>query len=503
MKRFSCALLAALLLTVSLTGCAGRTASSAPEPDMIITEGSVLSRPETESLPQGSGETPPAQASLPELSQESEPPQDSLKESSSASQSSASSQTVSSVSSTASSEKSSASSAQVSSMSASSAQSSSSQATPPSGEGSFAGQEYRAVWYSYLDLSGMLQGQSQSAFRSSIRTAFSRSAGMGCNTAIVQVRPFADALYPSQYFPWSYICTGTEGVDPGFDPLQVMIEEAHSLGMKIEAWINPYRIRTSGSKYGLSADNPASLWEESGNDYVIRDGGIYYNPGRAEVRKLIINGVKEIVENYEVDGIHFDDYFYPDPDESFDAQAYADYKAGGGTLSLGSWRRENVNILVRDTYSAVKAIDPSVRFGVSPQANNDINYEQQYIDVDTWLSVPGYVDYICPQIYYGFDNATCPYEETVALWNHKIKVSGIDLYVGLAPYKIGLVDSWAGTGKNEWVNDQQILARQVLSAREYSNYGGFALFRYASLFAPDSSVKNRVEKERNALADLL
>lgn len=172
-------------------------------------------------------------------------------------------------------------------------------------------------------------------------------------------------------------------------------------------------------------------------------------------------------------------------------------------MSLGDWRRENVNILIRDVYSAIKAADTSIRFGVSPQGNNSNNYNSQYIDVDKWLSNKGYVDYICPQIYFGFNNSTSPYTETVALWNNKIKVSGISLYIGLAPYKIGLTDTWAGSGKNEWIHDSSILARQVQSARDYKKYGGFALFRYASLFAPDSSVKSQVEKEKNALADIL
>ena len=503
MKRLICALLAFLLL---LTGCAAAT-SSAPAPEMIIGEGSVLSRPAQSSQSQGSGEVPAVKNDSVASSSESSSGSMQQQSAASAPSSSAapSSKTESSQmsASSAAAQSSAQSSAPKSSASSASSQSDASQ-TIQTPAVSVKGDEYRAVWFSYLDLGSWLQGKSQSTFRSNVRAAFTNVADMGCNVIIAQVRPFGDALYESEYFPWSYLCTGQEGQDPGFDPLQVMIDEAHSLGLSIEAWVNPYRIRTAGSKYGLSGTNQASVWENEGSDNVIRyNGGIYYNPGRAEVRKHIISGVKELVKNYEIDGIHFDDYFYPNPDSSFDAEAYRDYRSEGGNLSLGDWRRENVNILVRDTYAAIKAIDPSVRFGVSPQANNDINYNQQYIDVKPWLSVSGYVDYICPQIYYGFDNETCPYEETVALWNNMIKTSGIELYVGLAVYKIGQTDNWAGSGKYEWVNQENILARQVQFARESESYGGFALFRYASLFAPDSSVKTRVEKERNTLADLL
>jgi uncharacterized lipoprotein YddW (UPF0748 family) len=145
---------------------------------------------------------------------------------------------------------------------------------------------------------------------------------------------------------------------------------------------------------------------------------------------------KEIIQNYDVDGIHFDDYFYPNPDSSFDSDNYAEYKSGGGTLSLAAWRRENVNILVRDVYSAIKSHNRSLRFGISPQANTDNNLNAQYIDVNTWLSNDGYIDYICPQIYFGFDNGTLPFASTVSMWNSMIKNKSIDLIAGLAPIKL-------------------------------------------------------------------
>lgn len=483
MRKSLCVGMVFLFLFVFLSGCGGQTPSSVPDPNILLNEGTVLSQTQEDSSTQGSGETPPATESIDLAS--SGAGSSSQAASSQASQNSSSQGGSSQISSTASSTV------------------SSSQPTTGSG-GSSSAEEYRAVWFSYLDISGMLKGQSQSSFRQSIGAAFKKVSDLGCNVVILQVRPFGDALYDSDYFPWSYLCTGTEGRSPGYDPLQVMIEQAKNLGLEVEAWINPYRIRTSGNGNALASSNIASKWESEEEDYVIRyGGGLYYNPARPAVRELIVNGVKELVQNYEIDGIHFDDYFYPSPDNSFDATAYQEYKNGGGSLSLANWRRENVNILIRDVYSAVKAINSGVRFGVSPQGNNSNNYNSQYIDVDKWLSNKGYVDYICPQIYFGFNNSSSPYDATVSLWNSKIKVSGISLYIGLAPYKIGQVDSWAGNGKNEWINDSSILARQVQTARNYNKCGGFALFRYASLFTPDSSVKSQVEKERQALADVL
>lgn len=363
-------------------------------------------------------------------------------------------------------------------------------------------EEVRAVWFSYFELEALLKGKSQSAFTAAAGEAFDRCAAFGLNTVLVQVRPYGDAIYPSDYFPWSYLATGTEGGDPGFDPLAILIREAHNRGLAIEAWINPYRVRNANYNKALSDDNPAKELLKSG-DAISYNGGIYYNPASAKAQKLIVNGVKELVENYRLDGIHFDDYFYPTTDTAFDADAYSAYKAGGGSLSLANWRRQQVDALVQAVYQTVHAAGEGVVFGISPQGNLDINYNSQYIDVARWLSQPGYVDYICPQIYYGFENGTCPYEETVEAWNQLLKADGISLYVGLAPFKIGLEDSWAGSGKGEWQQNSNLLSRMVDCARKQSAYQGFALFRYDSLFAPAASVKSQVEAEKTKLQGLL
>ena len=365
--------------------------------------------------------------------------------------------------------------------------------------------EVRAVWFSYLDLSGMVKNQTASSFRSAIGAAFSNVANDGYNTVFVQVRPFGDALYESDYFPWSYLLTGTEGVDPGYDPLAIMVEEAHSRGLSIVAWINPYRVRNANNmSHGLSAGNQASVWLKAGSEAVVEyAGGIYYNPGSDDARELIVAGVREIVENYAVDGIHFDDYFYPSTDSAFDSATYQAYRSGGGSLSLGDWRRANVDELVREVYAAIKGIDSSVCFGISPQGNTSINYDEQYIDVEEWLSNPGYVDYICPQVYYGFENDTCPFSATVAEWNSLIRQSGIELYIGISASKIGLTDQWAGSGSEEWVENDDMLARMVSQARGSSHYGGFCMYSYRSLYAPDAGVADQVEREKDALAEIL
>ena len=363
--------------------------------------------------------------------------------------------------------------------------------------------EVRAVWISYLDFYTLAQNKSRSQFTSNIDQAFSQIADYGLNTVFVQVRPFGDAMYPSDYFPWSYVLTGTEGENPGYDPLGIMVEKAKEYGLRIEAWINPYRVRAIGSSRALSADNPAVRAVSAGKDTAISwQGGLFYNPASQEARDLITAGVVELVEGYDLDGIHFDDYFYPTTDLSFDAASYRAYQQSGGALSQADWRRRNVDLLVRQVYTAIKQTDSSVLFGISPQARMDNNYDGQFIDVENWLENDGYLDYICPQIYFGFDNQTVPYADSLDEWDRLTRNSGVQLYVGLAAYKCGVADQWAGAGANEWVEENDLLERMVAAARDTSEYGGFALYRYDSLFNPESGVSKAIEREMEHLSAL-
>ncbi len=266
--------------------------------------------------------------------------------------------------------------------------------------------EYRAMWVSYLELEGMDLSSAQS-FTAEMTKLLDNCVDLGLNTIIFHVRPFGDALYHSTIFPSSHLISGAQGAALPYDPLAIAIELCKSRSLRIEAWINPYRVQLSSTKpSSLSSTNPAVhyLNSNSKGDYVVEhNGGYYYNPAYTEVQDLIVSGVMEIIQKYDVDGIHFDDYFYPTTEPSFDELAYS--KLSNGT-DLSTWRRENVNSLVQKVYNAIKSSDPSVVFGISPQGNNDNNYNQQYSDVNLWLSTPGYVDYIMPQLYWGFDYLT-------------------------------------------------------------------------------------------------
>ena len=338
-------------------------------------------------------------------------------------------------------------------------------------------EEMRAVWVPVMSL--QMNGEGEAAFQKKFDEIIATSLEKGMNTLIVHVRPFGDSFYPSEYFPWSHALSGTQGVDPGYDPLAYMVEAAHKAGLAIHAWVNPLRIQASSTPSILSQDNPYTLWKgDSGKkDWTVKtDSGIYYNPAIPEVRSYIADGVAEIVEKYPVDGVQFDDYFYPTQDESFDETAYQTYceqakKDGYSALSLSQWRKANINALVSLVYQKIKEVNPKTVFGISPQGNLS-NNDALGADVASWCSAKGYLDYICPQMYVNFENDALPFTETIETWKNLITEDSIAFYVGLAVYKAGS-DADGGT----WEKSGDILSRQVMAGREI-DCDGFMFYSY-------------------------
>ncbi|MBQ5329062.1 MAG: family 10 glycosylhydrolase [Oscillospiraceae bacterium] len=500
MKKEICFFLS-LIMIFALASCSVNEEPVIIENEVVLGQSSSESNSFVSESSQSSSESSSASESS-ESENSSESSSFSSSSKTETSSSSSSSQIISSESSSSGSENSSSVSSSESSSGSQSSESSSSEEKPvqntyaPSGE-------TKAVWISYLEYQSILQGKTKKQFTNSIKSMFDKLSEDGFNTVFVHVRSHSDAMYDSDIFPWSVYCTGTEGKDPGFDPLEIMVSEAHSADLKIEAWINPYRIKGSSDTSKISKSSPAYEWLDTGK-VIVLDNKIYYNPADEEVIDLIVSGVKEIVGNYDVDGIHFDDYFYPTTAESFDKEYYKEYKNSGGKLDLASWRRQNVNTLIKKVYSAIKAINSSCRFGVSPTGNMDQNYNTHYCDVNTWVTSKGYVDYICPQIYFGFNNKSRPYLDVLSEFGSMITRSEVELIVGLAAYKAGAEDTYAGdSGKKEWINNNDILARQIVAAREEERYSGFALYRYDSLYNPVSGVKNAVKSEMENLLEIM
>lgn len=354
------------------------------------------------------------------------------------------------------------------------------------------------MWISYLEFMSILKGKSQAQFKASVQTMYDNCVSMGINTLYVHARSHSDAYYASDLYPWSVNASGTIGVSPGFDPFQILVDEAHSRGLSIHAWINPLRGFTDADAQKIPDQYLIKQWYNDTNkrgNYVVNVNGTWYcSPAYQEVRNLIVSGVKEIVSKYKVDGIHIDDYFYPTTAASFDQTAFAQ----SGSSNLSQWRLDIVSSMVREIYSGIKSVNPTVLFGVSPAGNISNNYSTQYADVRKWTSTAGYLDYLVPQIYFGYKNTVQPYETNLQSWCDMVTLPNVKLVVGLAAYKIGTSDS---TG--EWANDTRILARQVESFRAKQKYGGMAFFRYESLFKPSSAVAAKVEQERAELVAIL
>lgn len=309
----------------------------------------------------------------------------------------------------------------------------------------------------------------------------------GINAVMVQIKPAADALYPSQHAPWSEYLTGTQGKSPGYDPLKFMIEETHKRDMEFHAWFNPFRVTTNTDKTDkLDPKNPAKQHPE----WVLKYGGkLFLNPGLAAVRTYVKKTVLEVVKNYDVDGIHFDDYFYPYPDANEnpipDHAAYEPYKKT--YPNKADWRRHNINLMIKDISIGIKNIKPEVEFGISPFGvwrNSSIDpkgsqtkagitsYDSLYADTRYW-AYTGWIDYIVPQIYWNIGYKPADYETVLKWWVEEMRGKPVKLYVGQALYKVGT----DGVGTNgAWLNPNE-LPNQIMMNRTYDTVQGSIYFR--------------------------
>lgn len=349
---------------------------------------------------------------------------------------------------------------------------------------------YRAVWVSYLEWQ-QVDFSSADAFSRDIAAMMDAMAAAEATVVLAQVRPFGDALYPSDYYPFSHLCTGVQGQDPGFDPLALLVEAAHSRGLELEAWVNPYRLQAGGVP-ALSDGSPALTHP----DWVRATAeGLYLNPADPDVRAFLAASVEELCAGYDIDGIHFDDYFYPTTDPAFDE---VDYAASGSGLSLGDWRRQNVDALLAACHAVTARY--GLRLGVAPLADPDLCREGQYSDAAHWLAAGGYVDYLMPQFYWGLDylqNGSDAHAlgTLAARWAALPRDPEVALYGGLGAYRIG--DGDGGDAPGEWTTGHA-LADQLAALADLG-YQGAGLYRYASLWG-NAGWPELAAQEREAVA---
>ncbi|MCR5485211.1 MAG: family 10 glycosylhydrolase [Clostridiales bacterium] len=368
--------------------------------------------------------------------------------------------------------------------------------------------EMRAVWISFYELS-MKESydKSERAFTEKAETMLKNIASASFDTIFVHVRPNADAFYPSKIFPFTSYLSGTQGVDPGYDAFKIICDIAKRYDLSVHAWINPFRVSTNNDITKLSSDNPAVKILNDGdksNDNCISiiDEGIYFNPTVPEAHKIIIDGVREILDNYDVDGVHIDDYFYPTKKTPIDADEYSAYTSGGGTMSLEDWRRENVSSFVSAMYSAVKSYGEDKLFTISPSANIDLNTETYYADVRRWCSESGYCDIIIPQVYYGYKNESNPFFMCARSWNDLVTDESVRIVYGLAIYKSGFDDDRAGdSGVYEWKERSDIISSEIKHIRTFDKYNGFALYSYS--YAWGNNVNEMSKKEVENMMTIL
>ncbi len=353
--------------------------------------------------------------------------------------------------------------------------------------------EKRAVFISYIELGNNLRGKSSKDMKETINNMIKNIDNFGFNMIILQIRSFSDAIYKSNIYPSSRSVVNKEGETLHFDILKYFIKESHNKKIELHAWINPYRISNTTDISIISKDNPAYKLLNTNNIKIIDNVGIYYNPASSKVETLILKGIDEVIKNYDVDGIHFDDYFYPKSSD-IDKDEYEKAKEVNNNLTLQEFRLNTISSLIKKTYNLIKNYDKSILFGISPDGNIDNNYNSNYVDTRLFCTESGYIDYIMPQVYYGFLNSTKPFEETIKSWNNLI-TNKIDLIPALAFYKTGNIDKYAKEGVNEWIEYNNIISREVLLSRELSNYNGFALFRYDSIFGSNLTETSFLEKE--------
>lgn len=323
------------------------------------------------------------------------------------------------------------------------------------------------TWMTYSEIRVTDALAEKTAYEKHIKGLFNNMKKIGVTDCFVQVRPFADAMYKSEYYPLSVYAEKAEG----FDPFDVIASLGESYGVNIHAWINPYRI--SSSK--LTRSNPYYEMSNSAKECIVTTAsGVYFNPCSLKAQTLILSGVEELLKNYSIKGIHIDDYFYPPDFGDRDTFQYESYRKQGGGKDIASWRRENVNSLVSAIYLKVRSFGEDKLFSVSPSGNIQKNYSQLYADVYEWCK-GGYCDIILPQIYFGFENESLPFAQCLEEWLNITDGDKVRLIPALALYKAGKEDVFAGDGKNEWKDNGDIISRQVKLINE-NNCKDFALY---------------------------
>ena len=328
---------------------------------------------------------------------------------------------------------------------------------------------HKGVWVTYTELNGMLSADFKKEFSELLKSCKEK----GITDIFVHTRAFCDAYYPSKLFP---MAESVKAVD--FDILEFMVSSAHQKNIRFHAWLNPYRVRTADNNIeNIKEESPAYKWGSSDN-LLVTESGIYLNPASYEARILVTDGVREILNTYAVDGIHFDDYFYPLDLTEEDMSSYEKYFGEAeNPVSIEDWRRGNVNALISGVYTAIKFINKDIIFSVSPAADMEKNYNSRYADITLW-GESGCVDWLIPQLYFGFNypDSNFRFDNLLSAWKKELKNSKAKLLIGLASYKIG---TQTPPDKEEWAKGEEIIEAQEKICKDDKDIYGHIYFSYS------------------------
>ncbi len=356
--------------------------------------------------------------------------------------------------------------------------------------------EGSGVWLSFYELERMLK--SKEGFKYEFDKVTDNCISLRIENLYVHTRAFGETIYNSDYFP---ILESVKKYN--YDIFDYIIEQCKAKGIKVYAWINPYRMSASADKDKLALDSACYKWltdTNKENDKNIGfSNGIYLNPASTEARGLVLDGIRELMTRYDIEGIHFDDYFYPTQEESFDKVSYSEYlKSTENILSLSDWRRENVNMLISSCYSAIKYADNNIIFSISPTASLENNYQNLYADVEAWIK-NGWADEIIPQLYFGFEypDEDFRFERLLAEWKYTASQNNnVNLKIGLACYK---AKPDLEPDKAEWQSRSDIIARQTKILRNDTDISGYVYFSYSSLFGEEKEYKAQADNLKKYL----
>lgn len=352
--------------------------------------------------------------------------------------------------------------------------------------------EEKGVFISYIDYS-ILNGKSKDEMESIISEMVNNISYFGLNSIILQTSPFSDAIYPSKVYKSSHTVVKKEGDSLPLDILKCFIDKAKEKDIMVYAWINPYRIRNDNNIGDINKDSYYYKWLNTDN-IEISDKGIFLNPASQDVLEYIKKGLKELCENYNINGVIYDDYYYPS--ETIDLNTY---NKTNKNKTLKQYRIDNINKLLSTSYDTIKDINSNIKFGISPSGNIENNLDNEYLDVKSVLKSDK-LDMIIPQLYYGFNNKSKPYINTLNDWVN-LNVKDKNLYVALSLYKSGKTDMYAGSGENEWLENTNIIKKQIIIARNVNNYKGFYIFRYEYLYNihNNESLNKEIKNLRNLI----